>query len=62
MTVKVVIGIVVIAASFIYILKRPDKSMMDRLMEKRNRQMEEALQQSAEAKKADDSQQAESEK
>lgn len=43
MSIKIIFGIVIIAASFVYILKRPDKSMMDSLMEKKNRQMQEAL-------------------
>ena len=45
MSIKIIFGIVIIAASFVYILKRPDKSMMDSLMEKKNRQMQEALEQ-----------------
>ncbi len=51
MSIKIIIGIAIILASFVYILKRPDKSMMDSLMEKRNAQMQEASEQ-AEAESA----------
>ncbi len=38
-----IIGLIVIAASFVFVLKSPDKSMMDRLMErKKNRSGQDA--------------------
>ena len=30
-----IIGLIIIAASFVFILKSPDKSLMDRLMERK---------------------------
>lgn len=33
--VKIIIGIIIIAASFIFVLRSPDKSMMDRLLERK---------------------------
>lgn len=42
-TIKVVIGIIIIIASFIYILKNRSQSMMDALMKKRREDMEKAL-------------------
>lgn len=30
-----IIGLIIIIASFVFVLKSPDKSMMDRLMEKK---------------------------
>lgn len=45
MSIKVIIGIAIIAVSYIYILKRPDKSLMDSLMEKKKRQIQDALEQ-----------------
>lgn len=41
MSIKIIIGIAIIVASFVYILKRPDKSLMDSLMEKKRRQLQE---------------------
>lgn len=34
-TIVKIIGLVIIAASFVFILKSPDKSMMDRLLERK---------------------------
>lgn len=45
MSIKIIIGIAIIAASFVYILKRPGRSLMDSLMEKRNEDMQKALMQ-----------------
>lgn len=42
-TIKTVIGVVVIAASFVYILKNRSQSMMDALMKKRREDMEKAM-------------------
>lgn len=53
MSIKIIIGIAIILASFVYILKRPDKSMMDSLMEKRNAQMQEASEQAEAAAEAE---------
>lgn len=45
MSIKVIIGIAIIAASFVYIMRNHNKSMMDSLMEKRKEAMEEAQRQ-----------------
>ena len=39
--IKIVIGIAIIVLSFVYILKHRDQSLMDALMGKRRKQMEE---------------------
>lgn len=53
MSIKIIIGIAIILASFVYILKRPDKSMMDSLMEKKYRQMQETSEQAEAAAEAE---------
>lgn len=45
MSIKIIIGIAIIAASFVYIMRNHNKSMMDSLMEKRKEAMEEAQRQ-----------------
>ena len=61
MTVKIIIGIAIILASFVYIMKNHDKSLMDSLMGKRKAAMEEmqklAEQESSEESKTEDSNQ-----
>ncbi len=47
MAVKIIIGICIIIASFIYILKNHDKSMLENMREKQKKRME--AQQAAEA-------------
>ena len=45
MSIKIIIGIAIIVASFVYIMRNHNKSMMDSLMEKRKEAMEEAQRQ-----------------
>lgn len=49
MAVKIIIGICIIIASFVYILKNHDKSMLENMREKQKKRME--AQQAAEAEK-----------
>ena len=53
-TIKVVIGVIIIIISFIYILRRPDKSMIQNMTEERNKKMQKAKeeQQALEAQKS----------
>lgn len=46
--IKLVIGLGIIIASFIYILVNHDKSMMDNLMDKQNKRLEKMEQEEAE--------------
>ena len=38
-----IIGVVIILLSFLFILKRPDKSMLDTMMDKRKKDMEKLM-------------------
>lgn len=51
-SVKVIVGLVIIAASFAFILKNRSQSMMDTLMKKRREDMEKALAELAEQEAA----------
>ncbi len=52
-----IIGLIVIAASFVFVLKSPDKSMMDRLLERKRTKVSQAmekLEETEETEKAGD--------
>lgn len=42
-TVKIIIGIILVIASFVYIIKNPSQSMMDGLMKKRKEMYDKEL-------------------
>ena len=48
-TAKVIIGIILVIASFAYIIKNPGQSMMDGLMKKRKEMYDKELAKAAEA-------------
>ena len=48
-TAKVIIGIILVIASFAYIIKNPGQSMMDGLMKKRKEMYDKELARAAEA-------------
>ena len=48
-TAKVIIGIILVIASFAYIIKNPGQSMMDGLMKKRNEMYDKELAKAAES-------------
>ena len=48
-TAKIIIGIILVIASFAYIIKNPSQSMMDGLMKKRKEMYDKELAKAAEA-------------
>lgn len=48
-TAKIIIGIILVIASFAYIIKNPSQSMMDGLMKKRKEMYDKELARAAEA-------------